>query len=129
MSVALASVFDSRVVANILSFYNPRPDVEWEEVYGSTTIYRTKHITTYTGGPEGGYVYLFREHEPGWYRWTRNWFCPVEYEMVLDGQVAVNWIDGVEHIGVLPDNWDEYDWDDDNNEVLVLTHEQMQDET
>ena len=62
MSVALASVFDSRVVSNILSYYSSRPDVEWEEVYGSCVVWRTKHFITYGGGPEGGYVYLFREH-------------------------------------------------------------------
>ena len=61
MSVALANVFDSSVVSNILSYYSSRPDVEWEEVYGSCTIWRTKRFITYGGGPEGGYVYLFRD--------------------------------------------------------------------
>ena len=49
--------------------------------------------------------------------------------MILDGQVATRWHDHVEWLGVLPDNWEDYEWDDDDQEVLVLTHEQMQDET
>ncbi len=66
------------VVSSILSYYSARPDVEWEEVYGSCLIWRTKRIITYGGGPEGGYVCLFREHELGWYRWTRAWgSCPI----------------------------------------------------
>ncbi len=47
--------------------------------------------------------------------------------MVLDGQVAVKWIDGIEHVGVLPPNWEDYNWEDDD-EMLVMTHEQMQDQ-
>ena len=129
MSVALASVFDLSVVSNILSYYSSRPDVEWEEVYGSCVIWRTKHFITYGGGPEGGYVYLFMEHAPGWYRWRRTWASRPSYEMVLDGQVAMRWHDHVEWLGVLPEDWEDHEWDDDEQEVLVLTHEQMQDET
>ncbi len=47
--------------------------------------------------------------------------------MVLDGQVAVKWVDGMEHIRVLPPNWEDYNWEDDD-EMLVMTHEQMQDQ-
>ena len=73
MTIALAGLFNDQIIENIISFYNPCPEVEWEQVYGSITIYRTNHLITYGGGPEGGLCYLFREHEPGWYRWERNW--------------------------------------------------------
>ena len=107
MTIALAGLFNDHNIENIVSFYNPCPEVEWEQVYGSRTIYR-KHLITYGGGPAGGLCYLFREDEPGWYRWERNWGRGPTYEMVLDGQVAVKWIDGMEHIGVLPPNWEDY---------------------
>ena len=126
MTVALAGLFNDHIMENIVSFYKPCPDVEWEQVYGSTTIYRTTHLITYGGGPEGGFCYLLREHREGWYRWERNWGRGPTYEMVLDGQVAVKWIDGMEHIGVLPPNWEDYDWE--NDDIRVMTHEEMQDQ-
>ncbi len=129
MSVALANVFDFSVVANILSYYSDRPDVEWDEVYGSCTIWRTKHIITYWGGGEGGFVYFYREREPGWYRWSRNWGSGPVYDKVMDGQVAIKWQEGVEHIGVLPHNWQDWDWDDGDDEVIVFTDEQMEEDT
>ena len=66
------------------------------------------------GGPEGGFCYLFREHEPGWYRWERSWGRGPTCEMVLDGQAAIKWIDGMDHIGALPPSWEDYNWEDDD---------------
>ncbi|MFM7989092.1 MAG: hypothetical protein ACKPKO_58240, partial [Candidatus Fonsibacter sp.] len=40
---------------------------------GIKFIYKTKHIVLYDGGPEGGYVYFYKERRPIWYRWERNW--------------------------------------------------------
>ncbi len=34
--------------------------------YGSVNIYKTEHVVTYGGGPEGGYVYFYKERDPGW---------------------------------------------------------------
>ena len=51
----------------------PRPEVEWETLYGITTNYETKHFITYGGGPEGDFVYFCRERSAGLYRWERNW--------------------------------------------------------
>ena len=48
--------------------------------------------------------------------------------MILDRQVAMRWHDHVGWVGVLPEDWEDHDWGDDEQEVLVLTHEQMQDE-
>ena len=48
--------------------------------------------------------------------------------MVLDGQIAIKWINGMEHIGVLPPNCEDYSWEEDNDEMLVMTHEQMHDQ-
>ena len=97
MTIALAGLFNDQVIGNIVSFYNPCPEVEWIQVYGSRTMYTTTRLIACGGGPEGGLCYLFREHAPGWYCWGRNWGRRPTYEMVLDGQVAVKWIDGVEH--------------------------------
>ncbi len=58
MTVALAGLFNDHIMENIVSFYNPFPEVEWGQVYGSTTIYRTTHVITYGGGPDGGFCYL-----------------------------------------------------------------------
>ena len=54
MAVALLSVFHVDVVQNIHDFIPRKPDVEWEEIAGYTLIYKTKHLQTYSGGPEGG---------------------------------------------------------------------------
>ena len=127
MTIALAGLFNDHIVEKIVSFYNPCPEVEWEQVCGSRAIYRTTHLITCGGGLEGGFCYLFREHEPGWYRWERNWGRRPPYEMVLDGQVAIKRIDGIEYIGALPHNWGEYSWGDDD-EIRAMTHEGVQDQ-
>ena len=58
-----------------------------------------------TGAAEKAVLsFFFREREPGWYRWSRNWGSSPVYDKVVDGQVAVKWQDGVEHVGVLPHN-------------------------
>ncbi len=129
MSVAFASIFDSNVVENIVSFYQTRPEIDWETVYGSCTIYRTKHYITYGGGPEGGFVYLFREHEAGWYRWHRDWGTVVSHTRVEDGVVAFNHADGGEQIGVLPHDWEDYDWDDYEGEMAVMGDDVMQEQS
>ena len=48
------------------------------------------------------------------------------YEMPMDGQVAIKWIDGMDYIGALPLSWEDYSWDDDD-EIRVMTHDEMQD--
>ena len=59
-------VFDVDVVQNSHVFTPRRPDVEWEEIAGYTMIFKTKRLQTYTGGPEGGYVYFYLQGEaPG----------------------------------------------------------------
>ena len=65
MSVALLSVFDVEVVHNIDDFIPRRPNVDWKEIGGYTMIYKTKHLVTYTGRGDGGYVYFIRRGSPG----------------------------------------------------------------
>ena len=43
--------------------------------------------------------------------------------------MAVKWQDGVEHIGVLPHNWQDWGWGDGDGEVIVFTDEQMEENT
>ncbi len=71
MTIALAGLFNDQLVENIVSFYNPCPEAEWAQVCGSTAIPRTTHSVTYGGGVDGGFCYLFREHEPGLCRWDK----------------------------------------------------------
>jgi len=101
--------------------------MDWETVYGSAEIYQTKHIVTYGGGPEGGYVYFYKEREPGWYTWHRDWFTPPTYKKILTGQVAQLFTeDGVEKIGILPANWEELDLLEEGEDLVVLSDEVMQ---
>jgi len=106
MASALLNVFDANVTQLILDLVPVVP--EFEDLAGCTTIYETKHYVTYTGGPEGGYVYFYKEREPGWYTWHREALCKPEYTMIEKGQVCfLIHDDGSEQIGVLPDSWDE----------------------
>ena len=116
MSVALAGLFNDYIIDNIVSFYPRRPSVEWLEIYGTTMIYKTKHYITYGGGPEGGFCYLYREHQAGWYQWERNWGTKPVYTMV-EGQIAMRWFEDVDYIGVMPPDWE--DWEGDG-EILIM---------
>ena len=51
-------------------------------------IYKTKHLQTYTGGPEGSYAYVYKERRPGWYRWHRTCGREPTYTYIDDGIVA-----------------------------------------
>ena len=99
--MALMNVFDVDVVQRIHGFIPRRPDVDWEEIARHTMIYKRKHVQTYTGGPEGGYVYFYKERRPGWYRWHRTWGREPTYTYIHDGIVAVRWVGVVEFMGVL----------------------------
>jgi len=122
MTEVLSQIFPEGVAENIVEFIPEQEDVAGETVYGSTTIYRTKHIITYGGGPEGGYVYFFRERAPGWYSWHRDWFKEAVYTK-LDGQVlAVWWDDGVERVGVVPLDYEP----DENEDIRILDNEHME---
>lgn len=117
MTEVLSSLIPPEVVANIEAFL-PEPawdeDLEWHHIYGTTTIYRTKHFITYGGGPEGGYVFFFRERSPGWYRWHRGWGGEPTYEKV-DGFLLQKFDeDGCEYVAEVPDDY-EYDGPEDND--------------
>ena len=106
---------------HIHDFIPRRPDVEWEEIAGYTIIYKMKHLQTYSGGPEGGYVYFYKEKRPGWYRWNRNWGREATYTYIDDGVVAVKWVgQEVDYMGVLPHNYEEYDWANDEDEPVEI---------
>ena len=122
MTEVLSQIFPEGVAENIVEFIPEQEDVAWETVYGSTTIYRTKHLITYGGGPEGGYVYFFRERAPGWYSRHRDWFKEAEYTK-LDGRVlAIWWDDGVERIGVVPLDYEP----DEDEDITILDNEHME---
>ena len=74
MVEVLNQILPEGVVDQIAELIPEDPEIEWDTVYGTTVIWRTKHTITYGGGPEGGYVYFYRERERGWYKWE-----PVSY--------------------------------------------------
>ena len=121
MVEVLSHVFPEGVVDHIAELIPEDPEIEWEEVFGSTVIYKTKHLITFGGGPEGGYVYFYREREAGWYKWERGWFQPPAYTKV-DGQIAIFWDDGVERIGVVPHDYEPEDGDD----ITIMDDDLMQ---
>jgi hypothetical protein len=96
--------------------------LEWEATCGTTTIYRTKHVLTYGGGPEGGYVYFYKEREAGWYEWERRWGRPPTYTKV-DGLMVQKFDeDCVEYLAVAPQDF-EYNGDAD---IHILDDDLMQ---
>ena len=120
MAVALLTVFDVDVIQNIHDFIPRRPNVDWEEIAGYTMIYKTKHLQTYSGGPEGGYVYFYKERLPGWYKWNRSWGREPTSAYIDAGVVAVKRTSNLEYIGVLPNNYEEFDWLDTEDAVREL---------
>ena len=129
MSVALLSVFHTNVVDCIVSYYPSRPNIEWEMVYGTCVIWRTDHLITYGGGPEGGYVYFYKERPAGWYAWHRDRMSEPVYTRIRDGQMAAKRSDYVDYIGKLPLNWQEWDWcDHEDDEVSIMDDDYMQEE-
>ena len=121
MAQVLDQVLPEGVVVQIADY--AAPYVEWETMYGSIVIYKTKHFLTYGGGPEGGYVYFHREREPGWYRWERAWFQPPVYAK-LDGQIAIWWDENVERIGVVPHDYEPPEGED----ITILDEDLMEPE-
>ena len=90
-------------------------------------IYKTKHIATCRWNDEGGYVYFYKERLPGWYRWNRTWGRAPIYTYIDDGVVDVKWSNGIEYMGVLPLDYDQYDWcDDDDEDVTIMDDDIMQ---
>ena len=118
MTLAFANVFDDSIIQNIQDFL-PQRLMIWETLYGKCRIYQTDHYITYGGGPEGGYVYFYREREAGWYSWHRDWFTEMIYTKLDDRRVVVFRIDedGCEFVAVVSHMW-EYDQDDD--EIIII---------
>ena len=113
----LRSILPDEVVDNIEAFMPEDPEYEWETVYGSTRIYQTNHTITYGGGPEGGYVYFYREREPGWYSWHRDWGTEPTYTKI-DGKLIQTFDDYVEKVAVVPLDWEPND--EENEDITIL---------
>ena len=117
MTMAFANVFDDSIIQNIQDFL-PQRLMIWETLYGKCRIYQTDHYITYGGGPEGGYVYFYREREAGWYSWNREWFQQLTYTKIEDGIVVFRIDeDGCEFVAAVSHMW-EYDQDDD--EIIII---------
>ncbi len=118
MTIAFANVFDDSIIQNIQDFL-PQLFSEWEPLYGKNRIYETDHYLTYGGGPEGGYVYFFRERDPGWYSWNREWFQQPTYTKLDDGRLVVfrNPEEGSEFIAVVPDG---FEYEVQEYEVMIV---------
>ena len=53
--------------------------------------------------------------------WNSNWGREATYTYIDDGVVAVKWVgQEVEYIGVLPRNYEEYDWEDAEDETVEI---------
>ena len=125
MTLAFANVFDDSIIQNIQDFIPQQTADWWETLYGKVRIYETDHYITYGGGPEGGYVYFYREREPGWYSWDRGWFEKPTYTKIETGQVVFRIDeDGCEILAVVPDGW-EYEQDEDEV-IIIADDEEMQ---
>ncbi len=104
MALAFANVFDDSVIQNIQDFV-PQQTIKWEFLHDKVCEWETDHYITYGGGPEGGYVYFYREREPGWYSWNRELFQEPTYTKIDEGQVVFSITeDGSEFIVVVPDD-------------------------
>ena len=104
MTEILNQLFPDDIAVNIAEYIPP--PIDWTTVYGSTVIYKTIHFITFGGGPEGGFVYFYREREAGWYSWERDWFRPPVYTKI-NGQIVIYWDDdGVDNIGIVPHDYE-----------------------
>ena len=124
MPIALATLFDVQVIANIVSYYPQREAAVWEPVCGSCVIGMPKHIVTHHDGGICGFAYLLDHDNPRWYRWRRPGFgvdLQPEYTSLEKGVVAVKWAGGeAKSVGVLPLNWEEFDSDEDDDEIMAV---------
>ena len=94
------NLWDQRVVELIDEYVDKRPVIHWETVYGFKFIYRTKHYLTHGGNPTGGYVYFFKEKNPGWHEWSIS-FSDDEptYTWITENDTAWRWERGGEYMG------------------------------
>lgn len=122
MAELLNMVFPDDIVQRIAEF-NAEPRFEWQVVYGSTRIYQTNHILTYGGGSEGGYVYFYREREPGWYAWERNWGEPPSYTKIY-AMLVMRFEDDVEQLAVVPLDFELTE--EENEDITILDSDLME---
>ena len=125
MVEVLNNLLPDELLNRIESFMSDPERFQWGTVYGSTEIYKTKHFLTYGGGPEGGYVYFYKEREPGWYAWTRDWGTPPTYTK-LDGVLVQKFEDYVEYVSVAP--YDFEPTDEENDEITILDKFMMEED-
>ena len=118
MAEVLANVLPDGLIEHIADFIGD--GLDWDYVYGTTTIYETQHIVTYGGGPEGGFVFFFREREPGWYSWERDWFQEPTYKKLNGILVQKFTEDGAEYVAVAP-----RDFETEDEDVYVLDIDSM----
>ena len=118
MAEVLANVLPDGLIEHIADFIGD--GLDWDYVYGTTTIYETQHIVTYGGGPEGGFVFFFREREPGWYSWERDWFQEPTYKKLNGILVQKFTEDGTEYVAVAP-----RDFETEDEDVYVLDIDSM----
>ena len=65
-------------------------------------------------------ISVYKERPPGWYRWNRTLGRETTYTYIDDGIVAVRWAGVVEFMGVLPHNYEDYNWVDFEDETLDI---------
>ncbi len=103
--------------------------MDWETVYGAVNVYKTKHLVTYGGGHEGGYVYFWKEGDPGVVPLAPDTVPLPTYSEILTGQVATKFEEGGdEYIGVPPDNLESLRLPD-SGENSVISDDMMREAT
>ena len=90
---------------------NGRPSMAQQRYTGPSTSSPT------AGGPEGGYVYFYREREPGWYSWRRDWGTEPTYTKI-DGKLIQTFEDYAEKVAVAPLDWEPND--EENEDITIL---------
>ena len=125
MVEVLTRFLPDAIVDNIAAY----AAINWEKVIAREWVWNVEHLVIHRSGrdsygsEQGGYVYLYRDREPGWYKWKAHYEPPVYTK--IDGTIA--WWDydfGSNYkIAVVPHD---YVPDNEDNTKLVMSAQVME---
>ena len=85
--------------------------MHWETVYGFKFVYRTKHHLTHGVNPNGEYVTVYRERQPGRYEWSISLSDDEPtYTWATGNDMACKWEGGGEYMGISLSDLNDHDW-------------------